>query len=428
MKKYKKITGALSAMTCSLLSNGMAHAENNHAPGDWDISAALLFYQEPDRVSAVEPIINAKYLIDTDETFNIKLALDSLTGASANGAMPSKQAQVFTRPSGNGEYSTKAGDIPLDDTFKDTRIAASINWDKPLENQWRRNLGFGVSSEYDYLSLGINGLVSKNLNQNNTTLSVGASLQSDTIKPEGGTPEPLSIVQDGDKNNDEEKTTIDFLFGFTQVLDTLSLFQINYGFSASDGYLTDPFKLLTVIDKNTGDPIVDSVSGAAIQPLMIYENRPESRTKHSIFALYKRYFTGDVWEASYRFMRDDWGITSNTLDTRYRFQYSNNNYLQPHFRYYQQNAADFFQAYFLEDNEPNVGDKTYASADYRLGNLTAYTLGIEYGQVTKEHDWSIALEYYLQTSEDPSYKFGSLNDLTLYPDVDAYMMRITYDF
>ena len=120
------IKKALASATCALLATPFVHAEDPHPVGDWDISGALLLYSETGRVQAAEPVINAKKFLDTDESINIKLTLDTLTGASASGAVPSTQAQTFTRPSGAGSYVTPGQQIPLDDTFQDDRAALAV--------------------------------------------------------------------------------------------------------------------------------------------------------------------------------------------------------------------------------------------------------------------------------------------------------------
>jgi len=45
-----------------------------------------------------------------------------------------------------------------------------------------------------------------------------------------------------------------------------------------------------------------------------------------------------------------------------------------------------------------------------------------------QNSWSVALEYYLQAGTEPSGKFGELNNQTIFPDVDALMFRLIYDF
>lgn len=431
--KPKKIIHALTAATCSLLgATAPLHAENAHEPGDFDFSAALLYYDEPDRVTAVEPVISAKYHIDTDETVALKVAYDSLTGASGSGAVPSDGPQTFTRPSGKGSYEVEAGETPLDDTFLDSRIAVNLAWDKSIKQDWRMNLALNVSDEYDYFSVGVSSLFAHDFNRKNSTLSFGASVQTDSIDPEGGIPtafgvmQPTEGIQPRDDSTDD-KLTVDVLLGITQVINANSLFQINYSLSLSDGYLTDPFKLISVVDATTGRPLVEDADSNLSR--VVFENRPDSRLKNALYGLYKHYFNGDVLEASYRLVLDDFGTDSHTIDLRYRWKLNETFYLQPHVRLYRQSAADFYTPFFVAGTEPSAGDTgSEASADYRLGELNAYTVGVEFGRDTSNSSWSIAAEYYLQTGDEPGGKFGELNNQELFPDVDAFMVRIVYDF
>jgi len=55
-------------------------------------------------------------------------------------------------------------------------------------------------------------------------------------------------------------------------------------------------------------------------------------------------------------------------------------------------------------------------------------VGLEFGQVNKNNSWSVALEYYLQTGDEPTESFGELSSLELFPDVDAVLFRVLYDF
>ena len=64
---------------------------------------------------------------------------------------------------------------------------------------------------------------------------------------------------------------------------------------------------------------------------------------------------------------------------------------QPHFRYYQQRAAEFYQPFIMGDATVS----SFASADYRLGEMTAYTIGIKYGIKTPSgNERAFRLEYY----------------------------------
>ncbi|MCM8919709.1 MAG: DUF3570 domain-containing protein, partial [Candidatus Thiodiazotropha sp.] len=162
LKKQNKITTTLTAATCTLL--GINAADTVAEEGDWDFDSAILYYSEVDRVSAIEPVITAKRDFGDEKSLNLKLVIDVLTGASANGATPSDQPQTFTRPSGKGSYTESADETPLDDTFKDTRVAFSTQWDQPLNSDYKTSLGANFSTEYDYLSLSLNGSLTRDFN------------------------------------------------------------------------------------------------------------------------------------------------------------------------------------------------------------------------------------------------------------------------
>ena len=420
----KNIAGLLSVATCSLLA-GQARAAD-----EWDVDSAILFYSEVDRVEAVEPAIAARKDLGDDEILSTKLVFDALTGSSPNGAVPSTKVQTFTTPSGGGgegeeededegggTYTVAPNTTPLDPSFKDARAAFSMNWDKPVDREHRRNLGFNFSIEHDFTSLGLNGLWQADSNQKNTSWTWGTNIELDSINPIGGAPEPLSDMLAMSKGNDTEtRTVLDLLFGVTQVIDRSSLFQLNFSLSQADGYMTDPYKIVSVVDNISGEPI-----------RYLYENRPDTRFRQSVFARYKKMFENkNIFTASYRYMTDDWGVDSNTFDLAYRLRLSASYYLQPHLRYYQQSAADFYR-YFLVDGQPVPAE---VSADYRLGEMDATTVGVKFGRdIDGRQSWSIRLERYLQTGESsPPEAFGQLTQQDLYPDLEAAIVQFNYSF
>ncbi len=426
MKKFKNITTVLATAATSLAANSLAQEVEI---GKWDFNTAILYYKESDRVQAIEPVFSARRQIATDESLTLKLTIDSLTGASASGAVPSAVAQTYTRPSGAGRYTTPAGETPLDDTFLDTRYQVSASWEKPLTKNTTAVWGANFSEEYDYLSIGFSAQFSTDTNKNNRSYLYGVAAAFDKIDPEGGVPtafgqmQPAGVAQPRGADS-ETKNVVDALFGITQVIDRYSLMQLNYSVSYASGYLSDPFKVISVLDTNGRPEVLDA---AANLPHVVFENRPDTRLKHSFYGQYKRQVRcGDIIDTSYRLMIDDWGITSHTLDFRYRFKLNDASYLRPHLRFYTQSEVDFNQPYFRSTGRPSPGDTSRAAtSDYRVGEFDAITVGLEYGR-TASH-WAVALEYYLQSGSEPG-KFGELNQLELFPDVDALMLRVNYDF
>ncbi len=395
----KKIITSLALATAAVMSPDSANAQSADLLNT-DFKASLYYYTEDNRVDSFGTIITADYLLNYKDTLSLKLSVDSLTGASASGAIATDRDQTFTTPSGNGSYVTPAGETPLDSSFLDTRYAVDAKWTRRWNANYKSTIGANFSKEYDYQSFGSSFLLDYNTDDSNTTYSGGISFSQDTIDPEGGIPTPFGLMQNVGAvqprfDNSDDLTTVDLLLGVTQVIDSRSLFQFNYSLSSSDGYHSDPYKILSVVGADGRPLMQDPVTGLSSA---VFEHRPDSRLKHSFYAQYKRdLFDDHVLDASYRFMFDDWGIQSHTFDLRYKYRLNETSYLQPHFRYYMQSEADFYEPFLLAGSAPAPGSEgTDASADYRLGEMNAFTLGLEYGWDNVERPWSVSVEYYLQ--------------------------------
>lgn len=424
---------ALAAASGALLASSPA------AAGDWTFDSALLLYKEADRVQAIEPVALARWDLGDDEALSAKVTLDVLTGASPNGAAPAAVPQTFTSPSGGTTYTIAPGDTPLDPTFLDTRGALSLTWEHPHGRFSRMTYSLNLSAEFDYKSATASATYAHDFNLKNTTLAAGVSLGSDMLNPVGGTPVPLTslptqpwVCEEDDQPScpgigpaparlgDQTKSLSDVLVGVTQVLSPRSLLQLNYGWGTASGYLTDPYKNLSVVDgvpgSNQGNP-VDHV----------YEARPDARTKQSLYAQYRHSnASSDSWDISFRHMWDDWGIVSETFDVHYRWRFGDHGYLQPHLRLYQQNAADFYAPFLVSGAPLPVA----ASADYRLGEMTATTLGIKYGhELASGRELGVHLEVYRQSGDShPPEAIGVLQTLDLFPVITATMLQFNFSF
>ena len=419
-KKLRKSL-AVAAMALATLSSDSIDAKNKKTKSStafessetkdlskWEFDFSTLYYQETDKVTAIEPVVLAKRKYSEERILTMKLALDVLTGASPNGASQSNVAQTFASPSGESTYSAAAGEVPLNDYFKDTRVAASVGWQEPLSRINRVNFGLNFSKEFDFLSYGGNLSYQHDLNNKNTTLNFGLSYEADQIKPVGKVPVELAVegtpavplVIQPRRDDDESKSVIDVIAGFSQVFNRHAIAQFNYNLSLSDGYHTDPYKLFSVVD------------GAGATTEYRYENRPDSRMKHNFYGLLKYIFTRDILSSSYRLMIDDWGITSHTVDFRFRKYFRSGQYLEPHLRLYMQSDADFYSYNF---RDAAVAGLEEATADYRLGKMMAYTVGLKYGfQGPWGNDMSAKAEYYLQAPDDEQ------------PDLSAIMLSLSY--
>jgi len=427
------VSATLAAATCSLLGTApVASVQAKEADG-WDFNTALLYYGEDGgRVQDLSLNILTRLALVDDRALSLGVTVDTLTGATPNGAIRQAVPQTFTRPSGNGTYTIAAGGLPLDDTFKDTRVALTAGWEQTLGRLWRTSIGFSGSKEFDYLHLGLTGSVARDFNKRNTTLSAGLAVARDSLDPVGGTPEGFAPMPDvGDDSNkigSQDKDVIDAIFGVTQVLSRNLIVQLNYSYSNASGYLSDPYKVLSVVDGVTGDTLTRVPGPGARGPSheFRFENRPDERTKHSVYAQAKYYMGGKVLDASYRYMTDDWDIDSHTADVRLRWPLAGTSYLEPHLRFYTQTEAGFYTISLVD----GVELPAYASSDYRLGNFDALTAGIKYGWETRDgHEISVRLEGYRQSGTIPADRLiGNQVGRETYPDMTAAILQFSYQF
>lgn len=432
-KNAGKVSTAIATAACTLLGGTAATPVQAQEDRSWDFNTALLYYGEDQgRVEDASLSVQARRNFLDDRSLTLGLSVDTLTGATPSGATRLGMPQTLTSPSGNAVYSVAAGEIPLDDTFLDTRVALTANWEQPFAKLYRINVGLSASDEYDYTHIGVNGRISRDFNQRNTTVSAGLAAASDSIEPVGGAPVPLSAMLDvGDVSNrtgDKDKDIVDVVLGVTQVISRTLIVQANYSYSSASGYLNDPYKILSVVDPVSGDTVVRTPSPGNSGPSheFAFESRPDSRTKHSLFGQAKYYWHDKVLDASYRYMTDDWEIDSHTADLHLRWPVGADKYLEPHLRFYTQSAADFYRVSLVD----GAALPAFASSDYRLGEFDAVTAGVKFGwQTPGRNDMSIRLELYRQRGDIPGgLLIGNQAATVRYPDLDAVIAQFSFRF
>jgi len=124
------------------------------------------------------------------------------------------------------------------------------------------------------------------------------------------------------------------------------------------------------------------------------------------------------------------------LDAKYRYHFADQRYyVEPHLRYYSQNAADFYHSYLQQGREINVSASGVqalvenASADSRLGAFDAVTYGIKFGmQLTKDRELTLRIEQYEQQAQDLKPMGGQLANQILQPDLSATWVQLGYQF
>ena len=415
---------SVMAASCALLSATARAQTGPEADQSFELDSAVLYYKENDgRVQAIEPVVSLKKDFGDQRVLAGTFTADTLSGATPNGAIPSRQAQTFASPSStsltpqSGKktrlYTIAPGNLPQDPNFNEQRFAGDADWSQPLGLNDTVSAGAHVSTEHDFDSFAAHGDLSHDFNDKNTVVSGGLSVEHDLIQPHGGTPVPDSDYSLYEHEESQTKTVTGALVGVTQVLTRTWLTQINYTLDHSQGYLTDPYRLLSVLDP-TG-----AVTGYR------YEDRPDSRTRQSLYWLNKAALGPTVLDVSYRHGKDSWGINSDTVEAHLRIQLSPDAYLEPLARWYHQSAASFYDLYLSGSGPQPV----YASADPRLAAFVGTTFGLKFGVRAGPYgEFSLRLEEYQQRPSDSSSNLPELQGLNLNPNLRATIVQLSWNF
>jgi hypothetical protein len=436
LEKSSYLRAALTAATCSLLGAApVVRAAYDPVTTD----TALLFYDEKDRVNVVEAAADVIVPRGGENTLTIKPTVDAISGATPNGASPTATPQTI------GDVTTAPGELPLS-SFSDQRLSLSLQWTDRVNRMDRSVTGLDLSAENDYHSLGASYQYLHDFNNKLTTVSAGLSASFDSIESSTGTiPDGLSVVSAHqiagvttaaratarpqavtsssgtvsgglDTSSFRSKQDVDTLFGITQVVNRRTLMQLNYSLGASNGYLTDPYKIISRVGSVTGE--TDSY---------LTEKRPGFRLRQSLYWKTVVHLPEDVIHLTYRHYWDSWKVVSDTAELNYHYRVTNNGfYIEPLVRYYSQNAA-YFYYYSLTDNIPLP---KYASADYRLAKMDSTTYSIKLAMpLARDNEVSLRYSRMQQRGDShPQDAIGVQNSLDMYPGLDAQTIQFNWDF
>ncbi|HIF94848.1 MAG TPA: DUF3570 domain-containing protein [Myxococcales bacterium] len=285
---------------------------------------------------------------------------------SMSGATP-----WFVQPENTLDSTSKPVQAMSGATVTEKRYDGSVSGNYYFDSA-RAGAHVGVSKEKDYLAVfaGING--EYHLNEKNTTVTGGFAFSIDEIKPtEGGT--DGRIVKD-------DKQSINLNAGVSQILNRETVAQLSLTYKHSRGFLSDPYKKAFVLQ---------------LGGITISDSRPDERNQVSVLAQLRRHFesTSASVHANYRFHADDWDITSHTFELRWvQNLYDDLIQLTPHFRYYSQSQADFYEPFYITERSDGL-----ASSDYRLAPYGSFVFGASLGFRLERwpfwFDWRIAANY-----------------------------------
>ena len=247
---------------------------------------------------------------------------------------------------------------------------------------------FSYSEEGDYISYGAALNYSIELDEKNTTLSLGYSHNFDTILPKGFL--SVKALKDADEG----------MIGVNQLLGPKTVLTVNYVYGNARGYLDDQYKGVVFVDESS-QWFYDDINAYYDHLTELHtfaEKRPRSRDKQVVYAQLTQFITplNASIEASYRFYHDTFGVDAHTFSLAWFQKIGKHVVVSPMFRYYTQSAASFYGVSFAGDpllavgapldaglpnagpdgGEPNPAPPSFYSSDYRLSKLDTFTYGI----------------------------------------------------
>lgn len=293
--------------------------------------------------------------------------LDAITGATPTGA-PAPAA---------------GGQVPLAQLGERRK-----EWTGDVTGRWLNlslDAGFADSRESDYVSSGWSVNATADLNRKNTTLQLGAAGTSDRVEVFF---EPAYLA----------KHTADGLAGVTQLLDPLTSLSCTVSWGRATGYLGEPRKLV--------QKTIQFLPGVTL-PETFGENRPNAKDHGSALLALNRAFPSlaGAAEASYRFYRDTFGVTGDTIELAWYQHLGSRFALRPSLRAYDQTAARFY-IYNLDDTAivPTripTGRGPYYSSDYRVSALEDASLGAKaIWNPTRRWELDLAFERFQMRGRD----------------------------
>lgn len=270
-------------------------------------------------------------------------------------------------------------------TIRDRRNEVRAAWTQGTGSAGGTTYSLSYSGENDYHATAL-GIERSQALSEALTLGYGGSFSHDLISPFDAA--AYGRVQHAEKN------TASIFGSLAWILDRSSVLQTGLQLNSEHGFLSDPYKLVTVGFETLPDA------------------RPDQRTSAAWLVRYRRAFAGPdaALHLDYRYAQDSWGVTSNTLEASWYQSLPQHWELVPAVRYYSQQQARFYAPYFTDPGAHN-----FYTSDYRLGTFGAWSFALDVRKRIGRWQFSGGFERYHSATD---YALGG-SDLPV-PGVVSY--------
>ncbi len=286
------------------------------------------YYRQDGNNSAVTGGIGTEKLTDFSGAIDVKL----------NKWDRKDRKHIFDFELGIDHYTSASSDKVDPNTISsashaDTRLYPSANWS--MENAKKGTTvgaGLSFSTEFDYQSIGANVNFSKKTNNKNGEFTAKAQVYLDQVS----LIYPIELRTGGGggggRENNYDKTARNSFSGtlsYSQIINQRLQLMFIAELIKQQGYLGLPFHRVYFADNSEH-----------------IENLPDNRMKIPL-GFRANYFVGDkvILRSFYRYYHDDWGVSAHTVQLETSIKINPFFSFTPFYRYYTQQAADYFAPY-----------------------------------------------------------------------------------
>jgi Protein of unknown function (DUF3570) len=300
--------------------------------GDTGFVSKVQVYADSDHTTVISPLVQGTADVSPDTSVTLGYVADVVTSASVD---------IVSQASAT--------------TIHDTRQQASTALSHTI-GSLKLHGGYSYSHENDYLSNSFNAGIDQELFDKNSTLTLGYSLNLNTVG------------RRGDENFSRSLDNHGLSASWTQIVTPMWVAQFTYELGYASGFQSSPYRFVPIRAQPDAAP-----------EMWVMETDPDTRFRHAV-VLGVNHALGDdsSIQADYRFYLDTWGITSHTVGLRYFTRLTKDLELRLRERFYTQGTASFYQ-------ESYSAVQKYITFDRELSSLWSETFGAKLSYLFTPH-------------------------------------------
>ena len=383
-----------------------------------------------EKLTDMTPTIVVTIPLNVDDVLTVDAGISAYTSASSSNLDPFDASGASNGEGSDDDdrrvFASDAKGSPWVESSgassKDVWTSINANYSHSSDDRnsiWTANVGF--ASEYDYSSIGFGGGFTKLFNEKNTEFGIKGQVYIDSWNPRYPT-ELDSYLEAGqnlnngffadidilnqsgdiiDKDgvqvwsplnttllNDKSRNSYSVSFSFSQILSKNAQFSIFFDLVQQKGWLANPMQRVYFADRSNyyvgNASSIDNYTSPrntdVFQLADDLERLPTSRFKIPIGARLNYFINESVsLRTYYRYYFDDWGIKSHTVNLEVPIKFADGKFtLYPNYRFYNQNAADYFAPF-----ESHSSSSKFYTSDYDLSKFDShqYGLGFKYTDI-----------------------------------------------